>query len=80
MDGMHEPSQALLDECTHQYDARAIRYIEPAKCNSREMEVAMGKSDRKLRIESNSLTVKETKSTPEEDVSTAYKLQMCLKR
>ena len=80
MDGMHEPSQALLDECTHQYDARAIRYIEPAKCNSLEMEVAMGKSDRKLRSESNSLTVKETKSTPEEDVSTAYKLQMCLKR
>ena len=80
MDGMHEPSQALLDECTHQYDARAIRDIEPAKCNSREMEVAMDKSDRKLRIESNSLTVKESKSTPEEDVSTAYKLQMCLKR
>jgi hypothetical protein len=80
MDGVHEPSQALLDECVHQYDARAIRYVEPAKCNSREMEVAVGKSDRKLRIESNSLTVRETKSTPEEDVSSAYKLHLCFKR
>ena len=80
MDGIHAPSQALLDECVHQYDARAIRYVEPAKCNSREMEVAIGKSDRKLRIESNSLTVRETKSTPEEDVSSAYKLLLCFKR
>ena len=33
-----------------------------------------GKSDRKLRIEANSLSVKESKNTPEEDVRTAYKL------
>ena len=80
MDGVHEPSQALLDECVHQYEARVLRYVEPAKCNSRELEISVGKSDRKLRIESNSLTIKETKNTPEEDVSSAYKLQLCLKR
>jgi hypothetical protein len=80
MEGIHEPSQALLDECAHQYDTKVIRYIEPAKCNSRELEISVGKSDRKLRIETNSLTIRETKNTPEEDVSSAYKLQLCLKR
>ena len=80
VDGVHEPSQALLDECTHQFEARIIRYVERAKCNSRELEVSVGKSDRKLRIESSSLTIRETKNMPEEDVSSAYKLQLCLKR
>ena len=61
MEGIHEPSQALLDECAHQYDTKVIRYIEPATCNSRELEISVGKSDRKLRIETNSLTIRETK-------------------
>ena len=39
-----------------------------------------GKSDRKLRIEANSLSVRESKNTPDEDVSNAYKLQQCLRR
>jgi hypothetical protein len=74
MSGVNEPAQALLDECVFQFENRLIRYIEPAKCNSRESEVMAGKSDRKLRIEANSLSVKESKNTPEEDVRTAYKL------
>ena len=80
MEGIREPSQALLDECAHQYDTKVIRYIEPAKCNSRELEISVGKSDRKLRIETNSLTIRETKNSPEEDISSEYKLQLCLKR
>ena len=68
MEGIREPSQALLDECAHQYDTKVIRYIEPAKCNSRELEISVGKSDRKLRIETNSLTIRETKNSPEEDI------------
>ena len=79
-DGLHEPSQALLDECTHQFDTRVLRYVEPSKCNSRELEIAVGKSDRKLRIESSTLSIKESKSTPDEDVSTAFKLLQCMKR
>ena len=39
-----------------------------------------GKSDGKLRIEANSLSVRESKNTPDEDVSNAYKLQHCLPR
>ena len=80
VDGLNEPAQALLDECVFQYENRLLRYIEPAKCNSREAEVMVGKSDRKLRIEANSLSVRESKNTPDEDVSNAYKLQQCLRR
>ena len=50
---------------------RLLRYIEPAKRNSRESEVMAGKSDGKLRIEANSLSVRESKNTPDEDVSDA---------
>ena len=77
--GVNEPVQALLDECVFQCEHRLIRHIELAKC-SREAEVMVGKSDRKLRIEANSLLVKESKSVPDEDVGTAYKLQQCLRR
>eukprot|EP00435_Cladocopium_sp_Y103_P041876 s526_g11.t1 len=80
LEGLNEPSQALIDECCHQNESRVLRYIEPAKCNSRESEVAVGRTDRKLRIESNTLSVKEAKTTPDEDVTTSYKLQQCMRR
>ena len=80
LEGVNEPSQALLDECCHQNEMKVLLYIEPAKCNSLEAEVAIGRTDRKLKIESNTLSIKESKSTPEEDVSTIYKLQQCLRR
>ena len=80
IEGANEPSQALIDECCHQNETKVLRYIEPAKCNSRESEVAIGRTDRKLRIESNTLSVKEAKTTPDEDVSTSFKLQQCLRR
>lgn len=78
--GANEPAQALLDECVFQFEHRLLRYVAPATCNSRETEVMAGRSDRKLRIQASSLSVKESKSVPDEDVSTAYKLQQCLRR
>ena len=33
-----------------------------------------GKADRKLRIEANNLSVRESKTVPYEDIATAYKL------
>ena len=80
LEGMNEPSQALIDECCHQNETKVLRYIEPAKCNSRESEVSVGRTDRKLKIESNTLSIKEARTTLEEDVSTIFKLQQCLKR
>lgn len=77
---MNEPSQCLLDEVAHQFDTRVLRYVEPAKANSRESEVIAGRSDRKLRIESNTLAIKESKVMPDEDVSTAVQLMQCMRR
>lgn len=77
---MNEPSQRLLDEVAHQFDTRVLRYVEPAKANSRESEVIAGRSDRKLRIESNTLAIKESKVMPDEDVSTAMQLMQCMRR
>ena len=59
---LNEPAQALLDKCVFQYEHRLLRYSELAKCNSRETEVMSGKSDRKLKIEANSLSVRESKT------------------
>ena len=80
LDGINEPSLALVDECVRQYDSRNLRYIEPAKCGSRETEVATSRKDKQLKIEVSSLSIKETKTIPDEDISTAYKLNLCLRR
>ena len=80
LDGINEPSLALVDECVHQYDSRTLRYIEPAKCGSREAEVATSRKDKQLKIEVSSLSIKKTKTIPDEDISTAYKLSLCLRR
>ena len=63
-----------------QHDTRTLRHVEPAKANSREAEVAAARSDRKLRVESNTLSVRETKTMPDEDATSVYKLQLCLRR
>ena len=78
--GVNEPAQALLDECVFQFEHRMLRYVEPCKCNSRETEVMSGRSDRKLKIKASSLSVKESKSVPDEDVGNAFKLQQCVRR
>lgn len=80
LDGPNEPSQALIDEACHQYESRTLRYIEPGKCNSREAEVLTGRTEKKLKFEAATLSIKETKNTPDEDTSTMYNLHQCLKR
>lgn len=64
----------------HQYDTRVLRYIEPQKCLSRENEITNTKVDKKLRLEANSLTIKESKSAPDENISAAYHVVQCLRR
>ena len=78
--GANEPSLALVDECVFQFETRMLRYVEPAKCGSRETEVMTTRTDKRLKIDTNSLSIKESKTTPDEDVSTAFKLHQCLKR
>ena len=78
--GVGEPSQSLIDEICHQFETRALRHVEAAKCTSRETEIHAGKTEKKIKLDSNSLAVKETSSTPDETVSTTYNLAQCLRR
>lgn len=62
IEGPNEPSQALLEEAVQQYDNKVLKYIEPARCTSREAELLVTKVDKRLHLDSNvSLSVKETK-------------------
>lgn len=78
--GQGEPSQSLVDECCFQYEMRTLRYIEAAKCTSRENEVQSGKTDKKLRLDANTLSLKESKQIPDESVSATHHLASCLRR
>ena len=80
IEGVGEPSHGLVDECNHQYETRTLRYIEPSRCHSREMEVVTVKNDKVLKINANTQSVKETKTLPDESVTTAYQLAQCFKR
>ena len=78
--GTGEPSHALLDECAHQFETRVLKYLEPAKCTSRENEITAGRTDKKLKLDAGSLSIKESKTMPDETVSTTYNLATCLRR
>ena len=78
--GVGEPSHSLLDECAHQFETRVLKYLEPARCTSRENEITSGRTDKKLKLDAGSLSIKESKSVPDEAVSTTYNLAACLRR
>lgn len=67
--GTGEPSHALLDEVCSQFESRVLRYIEPQRCTSRELEITTGRSDKKLKLDASTLSIKETKSVPDEAIS-----------
>ena len=78
--GSGEPSHSLLDETCFQYESRVLRYVEPARCTSRESEVTSGKTSKSLKLDANTLTIREQKSIPDETVSTTFHLAQCLRR
>lgn len=78
--GCNEPSHALLEECCQQFETRTLRYVDPQKCTSRETEVSHSKSSKKLKLEASSLQVTESKSMPDESISTTYNLSLCFLR
>ena len=75
-----EPAYSLVDECMHQFETRILRYIEPSKCYSREAELTNSKNEKKLKVDANTLAIRETKTIPDESVLTAYQLQRCFRR
>lgn len=70
--GAGEPSHSLLDECAHQFETRVLKYLEPSRCTSRENEITSGRTDKKLKLDAGSLSVKESKTIPDETVSRTY--------
>eukprot|EP00434_Breviolum_minutum_P039127 symbB.v1.2.034732.t1/scaffold4529.1/size41019/3 len=80
IEGAGEPAHALVDECVHQHETRLLRYIDPAKCHSRESEVANSKTEKRLKVDSNTLSIRESKTIPDESIMNAYNLQRCFKR
>lgn len=78
--GAGEPSHALLDECAHQFETRVLKYLEPARCTSRENDITAGRTDKKLKLDAGSLSIKESRTVPDETVSTTYHLAACLRR
>jgi len=81
VEGPHEPSHALIEECVQQYDIRILKYIEPSKCTSRESELLAQKVDKRLQLEHNSvLKVKDSKTVPDADAATAFALLQCCRR
>ena len=80
IEGHYEPSQALIDEVCHQFDTRVLKYLEPAKCTSREHAILSGKVDKKLKLDNSTLSIRESKSIPYESVSTTHQVIQCLRR
>ena len=54
--------------------------MEPQRCTSRELEITTGRSDKRLKLDASTLSIKETKSVPDESISTTFHLALCLKR
>lgn len=69
-----------MDDCCEQFEKRTLTYVEPAKCTSREAEISHAKTSEKLKLDGASLTVHESKSVPDESISTTYNLSLCLLR
>ena len=81
IEGSLEPANALMEECVQQYDSKILKYIEPARCVSREAELLSVKTDKRLSLDQNSvLKVKETTKIPDADTNSAYALLQCFKR
>ena len=78
--GIGEPSHALLDEVCSQFETRVLKYVEPQRCTSRELEITTGRSDKKLKLDAGTLAIKETRTVPDEAISTTFHLSQCLKR
>ena len=55
--GIGEPSHALLDEVCSQFETRVLKYVEPQRCTSRELEITTGRSDRKLKLDAGTLAM-----------------------
>ena len=66
--GANEPAHQLIGECVFQYESRQLRYIEPGKRHSKEVEISSGRANKKLKLDNNTFSVKETRTIPDESI------------
>lgn len=75
-----EPAFALLDSVSQQWETRQLVYLDPSKCQSREFEIAMGKTSKQIHIDSDKLTVKEQQAVPSQQGMSELQTLDALKR
>lgn len=56
--GEHEPSHGLLDKACGMFESNCLKYLEPASCISRSLEVQGATKSRELTLEKGSLVLK----------------------
>ena len=56
--GEHEPAHCVLDKACHMFETNTLKYLEPAACVSRSLEIQGTTKNRKLTFEKGSLVLK----------------------
>ena len=72
IEGNLEPSNALLELTCRMVNAKVLKYIEPAKCTSREWEISNAKPKKTLQIDGTNLSVKESTSVTDNEPHGLY--------
>ena len=75
-----EPSHALLDLVSPQFEAQQLAYLSPDRCTSREWEVAMGKTSKQIQLDTDHLVVKEKSDTRDQVAATEMQIYEALRR
>ena len=56
--GEHEPAHCVLDKACHMFETNTLKYLEPAACVSRSLEIQGTTKSRELTFEKGSLVLK----------------------
>ena len=75
-----EPAHSLLDAAAQQWESRQLLYLDPSKCQSREYEIAMGKTAKQIHLDAEKLTIKEKHDLPAQQGMNELQTQEALKR
>ena len=79
--GQFEPSHHLIDLCSQMLRDRAIRYVPPSQCSSREAEIgSTRRDDQLLRLENSVLKVHSKPQAVRVDLSTDLRLYQAVCR
>ena len=76
----NEPSHALLDKACQIHDNNSVKYLEPASCTSRSMEVQGGAKTKELAFESGALVVRDKEDKTQAPTDTEMKLHFAMVR